>query len=196
MVRTGYRKGAKMERFQKNLSNPTRVLKQIGILAIAEFQEAFVLQRLGREAWAPRAVPNRFGIIADFAAGSTPPDRRFDSRPVLKDTAGGGGMSASFGMELGRNTVTIGNSKLYAAAHHLGLEVESEEITEDVQTKLAEWLEGQSAERNQQLGHLLSKRLTGTKLKTKLPKRPLVAITDTLIEDVHEVIGAEIFEIL
>lgn len=189
----GYKKGAKIARFERALQNPVRALKQIGALAVSESQAAFRAQRLGRDTWKPRAEVNRFGIIADFHAGkSEPPSRRFQTRPALRDT---GRLASSIAFRVDHDSVVIGSNLPYASVHHTGGEVESMPITEDVQSRLADWLKGQNSERRKQLGHLLNKNLTGTTLKMEVPERPIVALTDQLIADVREVVGVEIFEV-
>jgi len=192
MATAGFRKGAKITRWERALANPAAALKQIGALMVAESQAAFKLQRFGRTAWAPRARVNVFGILADMKKGSTPPNRRFQRRPALRDT---GRLAASIAFSVSGKTVTVGSNLPYAAAHHLGEEVESEEITEEIQTKLWEWLKGESAQRRRQLGWLLNQKFRGTRLTMQLPKRPIVGITKQTIDDVREAVGVEIFEV-
>lgn len=190
----GYRKGAKMERFEKNLANPARALKQIGALAVSESQLAFRKQRLGDTAWEPRSKINVFGIIADFAAGkSVPPARRFQSRPALRDT---GRLASSIAASVSGKFVTIGSNLPYASVQHTGGEVESMPITEDVQLRLGAWLlKVDDDEIFGRLAFLLHKKYRGTTLTMEVPERPIVAITDTLIADAKEVIGVQIFEV-
>ncbi len=193
MVRAGFRKGAKIERWEKALANPAKALKQIGVLMVAESQEAFVNQRLGEDEWPARADINVFGILADFKKGAeAPPNRRFQNRPALQDT---GRLLGSIAFSVSGNTVTVGSNVEYAAAHHRGEEVESEEITDEVAERLWTWLKGPGSEYKKELGWLLNKKFRNTRLKTQLPKRPIVGITKQTLDDVREVVGVEIFEV-
>ena len=192
MAGAGFRKGAKIERFEAALANPTKALKQIGALMVAESQEAFVNQRFGKHVWPPRGAINVFGIISDFANDRLPPNRRFQTRPALSDT---GALLGSIKDRISGNTVIVGSNKEYADKHHRGLETESEEITDDVARALWKWLKGGGSEYKRQLGWLLNRKFRNTKLKMTLPKRPIVGITDQTLADVEETIGVAIFEV-
>ena len=87
MTRAGFKKGAKIERWEAALKNPKKALTQIGALMVSESQRAFRAQKFGKDVWQERAVPNIYGIISDFHRGvSNPPKRRFEPRPALTDT--------------------------------------------------------------------------------------------------------------
>jgi len=198
MAQTGFRKGAKMERFEKALENPSKALKQIGAMMVSEFQRSFKAQGFGGERWKARAPINIYGIISDFHAGkSTPPSRRFKKRPVLIDTGGGGGMSASFGIRVSGNTVIVDNTKPYADKHMRGGPIESLPITADVQRKVSDFISRGSVsdEVFNRLAFLLDKRLTGTTLKGEVVARPFMGITKQLVADVEEMVGVNIFEV-
>ena len=193
MARTGFQKGAKMERWERALANPTRTLKQIGAMMVSESQLAFQTQALGRKKWPARGPINTMGIIADFAAGKdSPPNRRFQTTPALKDT---GRLMASIAFQVERDSVVVGSNLPYAQVHHTGGPVESETITEEVQDLLRKWLKGDGAPHAGKLGFLLNKNMTGTKLPGTVPERPLVGITQQTRDDIREIIGVEIFEI-
>lgn len=196
MAGATFDRGDKVRRWERNLDNPSAALKQIGALMTAESQQAFREQKFGKEDWPPRAVPNIFGIISDFHAGSrSPPQRRFEKRPALIDKGGGGGLSSSIAFKLlGTKVVEVGSKKSYAGVHHTGGEVESKPITEQVQSLLAAWLKGKGSEHRERLSFLLNKKLTGTTLKMEVPKRPIVGITKQTREDVKEAVGVKIFE--
>jgi len=189
---TGYRPGAKMDRWAKKLRDPSVVLKQIGAVMVAESQDAFQQQAFGNKPWAPRGKVNTFGVLADLAKGSTPPNRRFQTRPALIDT---GRLRASIAFRVSSSTVTVGSNLPYASAHHTGEEVESEEITQEMQDLLWDWLQGGGSDHKSELGWLLNKRLTGTRLTMRLPERPIVGITAQTFADVREIVGVEIFEV-
>jgi len=193
MARTGFRKGAKIGRFEKALTNPSGALRSIGAMMVAESQLAFKRQQFGRDRWPGRGVPNVMGIIADFAAGKdAPPNRRFQSSPALVDT---GRLKGSISFEVSSNTVSVGSNLPYAKTLHSGGEVESEPITSDMQTRMAEWLRGESRERQKKLGWMLNPQLAGSTVTTKVPARPFVGITKETVEDIHEILGVEIFEV-
>lgn len=193
MARVRFEKGAKVKRIERAVSNPTGALKQIGALLVSQGQRAFRMQRLGREAWKPRGVPNVFGIIADFHAGKrAPPARRFQKRPALRDT---GRLASSLAFRLvGKDTVEAGSNLPYAAVHQAGGRVESETITEKVQRLLWSWLKGRGSEWKAKLGFLLNKKFRDKKLEGEVPARPFIGITETLRRDIREVVGVEIFE--
>lgn len=193
MTKATFDKGAKMERWEKNLDNPRGALKQIGAIVTAESQRAFRDQKHGRDRWEPRSDVNVFGIIADFAKGGTPPARRFERRPALRDT---GRLSGSIAFKvLGTKAVEIGTNLPYAGVHQYGGTVESEPVTGAVQKALWKWLKPKDAGLKARLGWLLNKKYRGETIKGEVPARPFVGITKDTREDVREVIGKEIMEV-
>lgn len=187
-----FKQGAKMDRWIKALENPHKALKQIGALMVAESQSAFRNQQFGRDKWLPRSSVNVFGIISDFSKGSTPPQRRFESRPALRDT---GRLSSSITFKVSGSVVEVGTNLDYAKVHQHGGEVESKKISKAVQQSLWRWLKPKGKGLKQSLGWLLNKKFTGETLKTQVPKRPFVGITKQTMEDVREVVGVEIMEV-
>ena len=198
MATFGFRKGAKMERFEAAMRDPEKALKRIGVLMQAETMQAFEDQEFGGEAWEPRAEPGVFGILADFKAGaSAPPARRFETRPALKDT---GELANRVAFTTTTKSVTIGwtgELKERARVHHTGDNIESVEMTGEIRRRLWKWLKGQDAGKKRSLGRLLNKVWLpdGTTLKGKVPKRTLVGITATTREYVREAVGVELFEV-
>lgn len=194
MARVTFKKGAKIERWEKKLDNPKQALKQIGELAVAESQAAFKEQQLGKDTWAPRGEVNVFGIIADFHAGKrSPPKRRFQDRPALRDT---GRLASSIAAHVvSKDVVEIGSNLPYASVHHTGGEVESMPITSKVRVHLWAWLKTQGKDLKRRLGWVLNKKFRDKTLKMDVPKRPIVAVTKTLKADTKEVIGVAIFEV-
>jgi len=193
MTRATFKKGAKIERWEKNLENPQRALKQIGALMAAESRFSFRDQKHGRDAWKPRSDVNTFGIISDFAKGGTPPARRFERRPALKDS---GRLSNSIAYKvIGTRAVETGTNLSYAAVHQYGGEVESEAITGEVQRSLWKWLKPKGRSLKRRLGWLLNRKFKGEKLVSQVPERPFVGITKQTIADVRETVGAEIMEV-
>lgn len=187
-------KGGKLQRWEDNLASPTKALKQIGALMVAESQKSFKDQKHGDQAWQPRRVPNVFGIIADLAHGERIKKRRFDARPALHDK---GRLKSSITFTVrGDDAVEVGTTIAYAAAHQFGHEVESETITDDVQLKLEAWLGTKDgAPWWKSLSYLLKMKYLGKKLKAKLPARPFVGITTQTHADIKEAVGIDIFEI-
>ena len=192
-----YRKGAKIDRWEKALNNPAAALKVIGAKMVSESQAAFKNQRFGDKEWKPRAVPNVFGIIDDFDAGkSTPFPRRFEDRPALVDS---GVLKSTRGIAatpVGRFAVEVGSNLSYAAVQHHGGPVESKTITETIQLALGNWLlKVEDDAIFKKLGFLLNKKWRGKKLEGKVPARPFVGITKQTIADVKEAVGVKIFEV-
>ena len=193
MTRATFKKGDKLERWERNLENPRRALKQIGAIMVAESKRAFREQQHGNDDWDERAVPNVYGIIADFAQGAkSPKKRRFDSRPALKDP---GRLSASIAAKVyGRSVVIVGSNLEYAGVMHAGGPIESETISSAVQRALWKWLKKKGKAWASDLGFLLNKKYTGETLKGVVEPRPFVGITKSTIEDVREIVGLELME--
>ena len=196
MARATFKRGAKVARWERKLDNPTAALKQIGALMVSESQDAFRRQRFGKTAWKPRAVPNVFGILADFHKGSKePPKRRFEARDALVDT---GRLSGPTGIAFklrGTKIVEVGSNLPYSGVHQEGGRVESVPITEAVQDRLWKWLKNKGRGWKDDLGWLLNKKFTDTTLKGKVPARPMVGITKQTIRDVKEAVGVAIMEV-
>ena len=191
--RVTFKKGAKVERIEKNLADPHAALKKIGVLMVAESQRAFKEQQFGAKKWDQRAPVNVFGIIADFHAGRTkPPDRRFDQRPALRDT---GRLASSIAYQVTGNVVEVGTNLDYAAVHQTGGETESKPLTETVQKKLSRWLKRQSTELQRRLGWLTDEERRGDTLTQTVPARPFIGITDDTRKKVKKAVGVEIMEV-
>jgi len=186
-------KGAKIERIERQLDNPTRALKQIGAMMVAESQAAFRDQRFGGVGWPARKAPNVMGIIADFYEGKpAPPARRFEERPALRDT---GRLAASIASRIvSSDTVEVGTNLPYAAALHFGGEVESKPINSAVRSALWNWLKGPGSRWKKRLGWLLNKKFAGRTLKTTVPARPFVGVTSQTMADISEAVGVRICE--
>ena len=192
MSKVNFKKGAKLERWEKALQNPKKALKQIGVLMVAESQASFRNQKHGSKKWEGRAPVNVYGIIADFSKGSTPPARRFQTRPALKDT---GRLSGSISYKVSGSAVEVGTNLDYAGVHQFGGAIESEKITKPIQQALNKWLKPKDKGLKESLGWLLNKKFTGQTLKGKVPARQFVGITKQTIEDIREEVGVEIMEI-
>lgn len=184
--------GDKYRLWLKNIQDPQRAIKQIGVIMEAESAEAFRNQKHGKTSWKPRGEINIYGIIADFAKGArNPPARRFETTPVLIDT---GHLRQSIKANpVGKFAVKIGSNVEYAPVHQLGGDIESEKITETVQSALSNWLKRKSdANLTEKLGWLLSKRMTDKTLTGTVPARPFIGITKQTIDDVREILGISI----
>ena len=80
-------------RIKRILERPEPILRQLGLVLLADAQKAFSDQKLGDISW-PARYPNQeaphvniAGVVADFLAGrKTPPERRFQNRPAGVDT--------------------------------------------------------------------------------------------------------------
>jgi len=194
MATASFDPGAKLERIRRAIANPERALKQVGVIMVAESQRAFRDQGFGSAQWAPRGVPNVFGILADFAAGkSEPPRRRFEPRPALQDT---GRLAASIAFEVvGRDSVRVGSNLDYAEVMHRGGKIQSVMIDGRVRSELWRWLRRQPRAIKRQLGWLLNQRFKGKKLEHEVPARPFVGVTDRTIAAVKATIGVAIMEV-
>jgi len=191
--RVTFKKGAKVERIEKNLADPHAALKKIGILMVAESQRAFKTQQFGRGKWEQRAPVNVFGIIADFHMGRTkPPARRFDRRPALRDT---GRLASSIAYQVTGNVVEVGTNLDYAAVHQTGGETESEPITGAVRRGLWRWLKKESTELKRRLGWLLNKKFRDERLTQTVPARPFIGVTPETRAAVKKAVGVEIMEV-
>lgn len=192
MPRVTFEEGAKLKRIRAALENPTKALTQIGVLMVAESQQAFKEQKLGDKAWDQRAPVNVFGVIADFHQGKRKPaSRRFDRRPALVDT---GRMRKSIAFQVHGKTVDVGTNLDYAKVHQTGGEVESKPVTESVRKLLGAWLKKQGVEMKRRLGWLLNKKFAGEKITGKVPARPFVGITKKTRKAVDKVVGVSIME--
>jgi len=186
-----YDPGAKLGRMHDRLVNPDAALKQIGALGVAASQKAFKAQEFGNTKWKPRGVPNFMGIIADFAAGkATPPKRRMQDRPALRDT---GRLAQSIAFQVQGATVEWGSNLDYASVMNFGGVSESAPLTDTVRDKLAKWLKKRDAGVRKKLGWLLNPKFAGKRVKVTVPARPFVGVTDELMADIEDVIGATIF---
>jgi phage gpG-like protein len=193
MARATFRRGAKVDRWLRNLESPAAALKKIGALMAAESQAAFRNQSFGDKPWAPRSDVNVFGIIADFAQGRRqPPQRRFEKRPALQDT---GRLAASITFRMvDPKTVEVGSNLPYAGVHHRGGKVESQPISERVRKGLWKWLKKQDKGLKRRLGWILNRKFAGKTLTMEVPARPIVGITKQTIADVREAVGVSIME--
>lgn len=184
--------GAKFERIAGNLVKPEVALRQIGVLMVAESHENFREQRMGNTPWKERRVPNVMGVIADFALGRREPlARRFEKRPVLRDT---GRLMQSIAFAVKVDVVEVGTNLPYASVQHYGGTTESQPITEQVRTGLNAWLKGKGKPWRKALGFLLNSNLKGKRLQSHVPARPIVGITEQTIDDVHETVKVRILE--
>src|SRR5688572_931544 len=163
--------GAKLVRIKRKLDNPSRALKMIGMLMVSESQGAFREQKFGTKSWSQRGIPNVMGIISDFAQGKkAPPARRFEGRPVLRDT---GRLAASIAFRVvGNTSVEVGSVVPYAGVHQKGGTSESQRITKQMQTSIGAWLKGAGSKWKKRLGFLLNKKMTNQKLTVDIRPRP------------------------
>lgn len=190
MAETRVDKGLRFRTWERNLQRPEAALKQVGAILTSASQQAFKAQAFGKVQWKPRSVPNVFGLLADFDQGRTsPPGRRMDPRPALRDT---GRLAASISFRLMGDAVEVGSVLPYASVHNVGGDVESVTITERVQKGLGRWLQRQPKSVQRQLAFLLNPKRRGTRLQGKVPARPFVGLTPQLRKDIREVVGTTI----
>jgi len=182
--------GAKIAAIRKTLTDQKTLLKQIGILMVAESQDAFKAQRWDGTPWRPRGKVNTFGILADFGQGrSSPPSRRMDQRPALVDT---GALRRSIAYRVVGRVVKVGTVLPYANVHQKGGKTKSVRVTKTIQERLAKWLKRQSKTIKGRLGWLLNRRYMGVQIEGKVPARPFVGITAATRRNVKKAIGVKI----
>jgi phage gpG-like protein len=194
MTRVTFKPGAKIKRWEAQLDDPKKALKQIGVLLVAASQASFKAQKLGDEKWDERRVPNVFGIVSDFHAGKAkPPARRFQDRPALRDT-GRLAQSIAFKLESAK-VVAVGSNLPYASVHQFGGPVESLPVTKTIQKRIAKWLVKSGRKWANDLQFLISSKMTGKQLKGEVPARPFVGLTKQVSDDIVQVVGREVMEI-
>lgn len=186
-----FQRGGQLERLAERLRKPTAALEKIGAIITAAAQDAFRTQSWDGKPWKPRHVPNVMGILADLAIGKNPPARRFQDRPVLKDT---GDLLRRLNWRVTSDeTVDVGSPMEYASVHNYGGETESEPITLTMQSRLAKWLAKKSSEPwRPDLDWLTMPSMTGRTIKAKVPARTFVGITTTIMADIEEAVGVRI----
>mgnify|MGYP005995993613 FL=1 len=193
MARATFEQGAKLKRIGNKLVDPSKALKQIGVMMVAESQASFKEQRFGRKAWRERSPINVFGIISDFAQGRRkPPARRFERRPALRDT---GRLANSIAFAVKGKVVEVGTTVPYASLHNFGGVSKSEKITLTVQQRIGKWLKKQSDDLQERLGWLLSDDAQDQQLEMRVPKRQFVGITIKTRKEIRQTIGVRIMEV-
>ncbi len=135
--------GAQLRALRAAFDDSRAILTGVGALLVKESQRAFREERMGNVRWKTRGetgmTPNWPGILADFAAGkSSPPDRRFQDRPVLSDT-GHGRRSFSWRI-VNQDTVEAGSMLGYLGALHAGEPTMTVPITAALQQRMWEWM--------------------------------------------------------
>lgn len=181
---------------RKRLENPEPLMKQVGILIVADAQKAFREQRLGTFAWKHR-YPNQTrdyiniaGAIADLKTSTSVKKRRFDRRPAVRDTSTLLRSITNRGTAIRttRLAVEVGTTVPYAAQHQWG-GVSYSPITDAVRKNYAKLTKrlrgrvkrGKSKDAGSQLAAL--KRLGGIifakkRLVTRITQRPFIGLTD------------------
>mgnify|MGYP003139361850 FL=1 len=169
--------GDKWRRSLNRVSDLKPVLKRWGMIGVEASINAFREQSYGGVTWQPRAVPNVYGLIADFDDGRNPPKRRLEARPALVDT---GNLKRSISFRTSKDSVTIGTQVKYAARLHEGGPIQSRKITEKVQRRAAKYIAKQTDAMQKRLNFLLSPSLLGETLTGEVEPRPFVGMTPDL----------------
>ena len=169
-------------RLQKQLENPEKLLRPIGMLLLADSQKAFKEQRLGDIIW-PERYPaqsppkvNVAGIVDDFNKGrKNPPRRRFEGRPALKDTGAlRRSLTAAKAVKVQGFVIQVGSSLEYAKRAHDG-GVSKQPVGEKTKDLLEAFLKKKkNFQYHGQLGFLFGV----DELRTKVRPRPFTGITD------------------
>lgn len=193
MTRATIDVGGKLTRMGEKLDDPAPLLKAVGVILVSESQRAFKAQMFGTRTWPARAPVNVYGLLADFAAGKrTPPARRFERRPALRDT---GRLASSIAWQLvGSAVVEVGSNVEYASVHQFGGRIESVPITDAVRTALWSWLKSTDRSMRARLGWLLNSKFRNKRLTGKVAARPFVGITPRARELVKLSVGVNIAE--
>ena len=179
-------------KMRDQLNDPTPILKKIGALLVADSQQSFKAQRLGKIGWRPRTVPNVAGVLQDFATGrKTPKARRFDERPALSDT---GALARSISFEVqGTKSVVVGSRLSYAKVHQEGGVSRTARITKEVQNRLSDWLASASGKRwKGTLGWLANEKQRGKTLSIRIPRRPFLGLTIQTRRYIKKAIGVAV----
>lgn len=193
MARVTFEQGAKLKRINGKLVDPSKALKQIGVMMVAESQASFKAQKFGNRKWRERGKINVFGIISDFAQGRRkPPARRFETRPALRDT---GRLANSIAFAVKGKVVEVGTVVPYASLHNFGGVSKSEKITPTIQQGIWSWLKKQNRELKSRLGWLLNKKFRNQQLETRVPKRQFVGVTMQTRKAIKKTIGVDIMEV-
>ncbi len=118
--------GDVLRAFGRNLADPSRAVRLLGLELASRAKRAFIDQRRGPFDWKPRANPNVPGILSDLRRGSNPPERRFQDRPAGIDT---GRLMADLSSAravtpAGNDSVIVGSKLPYAGLIQFGGEVD------------------------------------------------------------------------
>lgn len=185
------RSGEDLRRLRERVRDPKPVLKAIGALLESQAQKAFIDQRLGDFVWDERypsqedPFVNTAGVVSDFNESPgrrSPLSRRFERRPALMDT---GALAGSFKSRRsvsvkGEDTVEVGTTLDYAAAHQWGLTT-TQRISDEAKKGIRKWL-------NTEQGAPFKLKLWGLtssdELETQAVQRPFLGITQESERDI------------
>lgn len=83
--------GSKFRGLRSRVQDTTPLMERIGALMVSSIEKSFLEESRGGKRWPERGqnsniVKNVAGLIEDLNKGGVVKSRRFDSRPVLKDT--------------------------------------------------------------------------------------------------------------
>jgi phage gpG-like protein len=156
------------------MSQPDAARKAIGLYLVGRAQDAFRKQAKGGAAWAPRAVPNRAGVLRDLQAGRTPSSRRFDARPAAIDT---GRLRSSIAYRLkGESSVVVGSNVEYASDVQRG-SATTIDIDANLRKSLNSWLKGLGkTSKGKAARAAFGPLFTAGKLTVTVPPRPFIGI--------------------
>ena len=111
----------------------TKALQEIGDYLVNLSNKAFTDQEWQGARWIARSVPNVPGIVRDLEKGPNIQDKRFNSRPALRDTDAL--MNSIKSRTIGSRAIEVGSSSQYAELMHDGGPW-SEEVSNTVQKNL------------------------------------------------------------
>ena len=176
-------------RLASDLANPNRLLKTVGLLLVAQGQEAFKTQSFGAFKWPPRyrgvggKYVNAAGVISDALKGGSIKKRRTADRvPAIMDTGllrrSLTSRTDSF-KERGAFAIEYGTNVPYAGLHQRG-GVSYQHMTPDAKKRIRKWLKREkSPDLWKRFGKLFaSKNRSSAIWRTKVHRRPFVGITE------------------
>ena len=183
-------------RIKRGLGQPAKILKQIGWLLAAQAQRAFKDEQFGGYKW-PARYPNQTapkinvaGTLRDLKEGGRPKARRFEDRPVLRDTGilfKSINPNQSVKVNEGQAAVTVGvfgPAQQYAGVHQFGGESEIG-IDHSTKVRLLGFLTTPK-------GKPFRKKLTFLfdldVLRTKVNQRPFLGLTNDSIRDIKRIV--------
>lgn len=132
---------------RKLLKNLAPLLRHLGALVVEDAQDAFGNETFDGKRWPARYPSQRppkvnvAGLLADLTEGRKPKQRRFQDRPVLKDT--GALLASTVAGTPSGNRIEVGSQLPYASVQQTG-GVTRQAVGKQAKEGLARYLKGQA----------------------------------------------------